>query len=98
MGVETGVGVGVGSGVGSGVGVVDTRSTFGLGVGVIATAVAGVDFTCCVSKTVFSRPYIEIKISMIEAPLISFRISLQFAEVLENIRFRFRDCPDKRLP
>lgn len=79
MGVKTGVGVGVGSGVGSGVGVVDARSIFGLGVGVVAIAVAGVDFTCGASKTVFSRPYIEIKIRMIEAPLISFRISLQFA-------------------
>jgi hypothetical protein len=79
VGVKTGVGVGVGSGVGSGVGVVDARSIFGLGVGVVAIAVAGVDFTCGASKTVFSRPYIEIKIRMIEAPLISFRISLQFA-------------------
>src|SRR5260370_30376230 len=79
VGVETGVGVGVGSGIGSGVRVVDATGIVGLGVGVVATALVGVDFTCCASKTAFSRPYVEIKISMIEAPLISFRISLQFA-------------------
>jgi hypothetical protein len=72
--------VGVCSGVGSGVGVIDARGVFGLGVGVVATAVAGADFIGCASKTAFSRPYKEIRISMIEAPLISFRISLQFAK------------------
>ena len=93
VGGETGVGVGVGSGAGSGVGegvevavalgvavgVADTRSVLRLGVGVVPTDAVSVGFTCCASKTVFSRPYIEIKIRMIEAPVISFRISLQLA-------------------
>src|ERR1700730_2640549 len=92
VGGETGVGVGVSSGVGSGVAVVDARSKFGLDVGVAATAVAGFDFTCCASKTVFSRTYIEIRISMIEAPLMSFRISGQFA------RFREHSIPLPWLP
>jgi hypothetical protein len=80
VGVCFGVGVGDCSGVESGVRVVDARGIFGLGVGVVTTAVAGADFIGCASKTAFSRPYKETKISMMEAPLISFRISLQFAK------------------
>jgi hypothetical protein len=78
--VRFGIGVGVCFGVESGVRVVDARGIFGLGVGVVTTAVAGADFIGCASKTAFSRPYKETKISMMEAPLISFRISLQFAK------------------
>jgi hypothetical protein len=65
------------SGIGLGVGAREARRMCELGAGVVATAVAALDFAWCES-TVFSRTYIEIQIRMIEAPMINFRIFLEF--------------------
>ena len=69
-----------------GVGVVDATTIVGLGVGAVATAVAELDFNWLESKTVFSRPYIATKISMIEKPVINFRISLEMIRPEQSLQ------------
>ena len=75
--VGSGVGVGVGSVVGSGLGAVDTGRIFGVELAAVAMVVEGADCKGLVSKAIFSIPYIEIQITISEAPPINRCFSIR---------------------
>jgi hypothetical protein len=67
----------VSSGVGSCLGVVDTGRILGVEVAVVAMALVGVDCVGGASRIVLSKPYIEIQITIREAPLINLCFSIR---------------------
>jgi hypothetical protein len=72
------VGVGcVSSGVGSCLGVGDTGRILGVEVALVATFVGDVDCVGGALRIVLSKPYIEIQITIREAPLISLCFSIR---------------------
>ena len=67
----------VGSGVGLCLGVVDAERILGVEVAVVAIALVGVDCVGGASRIVLSKPYIEIQITIREAPLINLCFSIR---------------------
>ena len=76
VGLGVSVGSGVGSVVGSGLGAVGTGRIFGVELAVVAMLVEGADSMGLLSKAIFSTPYIEIQITVSEAPLINWCFSI----------------------
>ena len=67
----------VSSGVDSCLGVVDAGRILGVEVAVVATVVVGVDCVGGASRIILSKPYIEIQITIREAPLINLCFSMR---------------------
>jgi hypothetical protein len=65
------------SGVDSCLGVVDAGRILGVEVAVVATVVVGVDCVGGASRIILSKPYIEIQITIREAPLINLCFSMR---------------------